>query len=178
MDPRHQSNPERLERGLLATPIQCTFRLNNKPISVLHCDGVGDFAAFSGNKSEIDNPAAVAIPDVGPLPPGRYYIVDRGSGGLFAHIRDFFMDLINHTDRDKWFALYRDDGNVDDWTYINDVGRGHFRLHPHGLANISDGCITLADPPAFYRLRDRLLHTTLIPIPGGKGFAYGTVEVQ
>jgi hypothetical protein len=159
-------------------PVQCTFRLNNKPMSVLHCDGVGDFAAFSGHDTVKNNPSAVAIPDVGPLPPGRYYIVNRGSGGLFTHMRDVFMDLVNDTDRGKWFALYRDDGQLDDWTFINGVGRGHFRLHPHGRANISEGCITLADAPAFYRLRNYLLHTPLIALPGGKGFAYGTVDVR
>nr|WP_152985973.1 DUF2778 domain-containing protein [Burkholderia sp. lig30] len=147
-------------------------------MSVLHCDGVGDFDAFSGKDGVKNDPAAVAMPGDGPLPPGRYYIVDRGSGGLFTHIRDFFMDFINHTDRGKWFALYRDDGNIDDWTFINGIGRGHFRLHPRGLANISEGCITLADPPAFYRLRARLLGATPLAIPGGKGFAYGTVDVQ
>nr|WP_244923066.1 DUF2778 domain-containing protein [Paraburkholderia silvatlantica] len=147
-------------------------------MSVLRCDGLGDFAAFSGRDGVKNNPASVSIPDVGPLPPGRYYIVDRGSGGLFTHMRDFFMDLVNDTDREKWFALYRDDGQIDDWTFINGVGRGHFRLHPHGRVNISEGCITLADPPAFYRLRDRLLHATPIGLPGGKGFAYGTVDVQ
>ena len=147
-------------------------------MSVLHCDGVGDFAAFSGRDSVKNDPAAVAFPNVGPLPPGRYYIVDRGSGGLFSHIRGFFMDHANHTDRKKWFALYRDDGNVDDWTFINGATRGLFRLHPHGLANVSEGCITLADVPAYYRLRDHLLRATPIAIPGGKGLAYGTVEVQ
>src|ERR1700688_3097052 len=133
-------------------PIQCTFRLNNKPMSVLHCDGVGDFDAFSGIDGVKNNPDAVSIPDVGPLPRGRYYIVDRGSGGLFTHIIDFFADFINQTERRKWFALYRDDGNVDDWTFIDDVARGLFRLHPHGTSNVSKGCITLADPSTFYRL--------------------------
>lgn len=159
-------------------PIPCTFRLNNRAMSVLRCDGVGEFAAFSGENGARNNPASAAIPNAGPLPPGRYYIVDRGSGGPFSHIRDLFMDLINDTDRGKWFALYRDDGQIDDWTFVNGVGRGHFRLHPRGRANISEGCITLADPSAFYRLRDRLLHATLIALPGGKGFAYGTVDVQ
>lgn len=104
--------------------------------------------------------------------------MDRGSGGLFSHIRDFLADLANRTERRKWFALYRDDGNVDDWTFIDDVARGLFRLHPHGTSKVSKGCITLADPPGFYRLRDRLLHATPVAIPGGSGFAYGTVEVQ
>jgi hypothetical protein len=88
------------------------------------------------------------------------------------------MDFVNQTDRGKWFALYRDEGSVDDWTFINGVGRGHFRLHPHGLANVSEGCITLTDPPAYYRLRDRLLRAAPIAIPGGKAFAYGTVQVR
>jgi hypothetical protein len=158
--------------------IQCTFHLNNKPMSVLHCDDIGDFAAFSGKNKVKNDPAAVAIPNVGPLPPGRYYIVDRGSGGLFTHIADFVVDVMNRTERGKWFTFYRDDGDVDDWTFINGVRRGLFRLHPHGASNVSQGCITLADKAAFYRLRNRLLRATPIAIPGGKGFAYGTVEVQ
>lgn len=159
-------------------PIQCTFRLNNQSMSVLHCDGVGDFAAFSGNDGMKNNPAAVAVPNVGPLPPGRYYIVDRGSGGPFTHMLDFVVDVWNRTDRGKWFALYRDDGDVDDWTFVNGVSRGLFRLHPRGASNVSQGCITLADVASFHRLRNHLLHVTPIAIPGGKGFAYGTVEVQ
>ena len=159
-------------------PIQCTFSLNKKPMSVLQCEGVGDFAAFSGTDEVKNDPAAVAIPKVGPLPLGRYYIVDRGSGGLFTHILDRFADIMNKTERQKWFALYRDDGSVDDWTFINGVTRGLFRLHPSGRRNVSLGCITLADKAAFYRLRGHLLRTQLIAIPGGKGFAYGTVEVR
>jgi hypothetical protein len=147
-------------------------------MSLLHCAGVGDFAAFSGNDKGKNNPAAVAIPQTGPLPPGRYYIVDRGSGGLFTYIIDFFADVINRTERQKWFALYREDGNADDWTFINGVKRGLFRLHPSGASNLSEGCITLADVAAFYRLRGHLLRTPVIAIPGGKGFAYGTIEVR
>jgi Protein of unknown function (DUF2778) len=158
--------------------IRCTFMLNNKPMSVMHCDDIGDFPAFSGKDKVKNDPAAVAIPNVGQLPRGRYYIVDRGSGGLFTYFFDFFADITNRTDRRKWFALYRDDDNVDDWTFIDGVARGLFRLHPHGASNVSHGCITLADVSAFYRLRDHLLRTTPIGIPGGKGFAYGTVEVQ
>nr|WP_321783729.1 DUF2778 domain-containing protein [Paraburkholderia sp. J94] len=147
-------------------------------MSVLHCDGIGDFAAFSGRDDVKNNPASVALSGAGPLPPGRYFIVDRGSGGLFSQIRDLFVDIFNDTDREKWFALYRDDGQVDDWTFINGVRRGHFRLHPRGRANISEGCITLSDPPAFYRLRDLLLRSPTIALPGGRGFAYGTVDVR
>lgn len=112
--------------------------------------------------------------NAGPLPPGRYYIVDRGSGGLFSHVRDIVLDTLNHTQRSN--ALYRDDGNIDDWTFVNDVARSHFRLHPHGMANNSG--ITLTDPVAFETLREHLLVTTRVHIPGGKGFAYGIVDVN
>ena len=57
------------------------FASTTKPMSVLHCDGVGDFAAFSGRDGVKNNPASVSVPGACPLPPGRYYIVDRGSGG-------------------------------------------------------------------------------------------------
>lgn len=34
------------------------------------------------------------------------------------------------TDHNEWFGLYRDDGKIDDYTWINNVERGNFRLHP------------------------------------------------
>ena len=146
-------------------------------MSVLHCPGVGDFDAFSGDGAGKDNPNDAGIVDVGPLPPGRYYVVDRGSGGLFTHIRDFFLDHAYGTDRSKWFALYNST-TKDDWVFVNGVKRGNFRLHPHGPRNLSEGCITLADPVAFDRLRGHLKASSQIAIPGGKGFAYGTVDVK
>ncbi|MEM5345551.1 DUF2778 domain-containing protein [Paraburkholderia azotifigens] len=146
-------------------------------MSVLQCEGIGNFDAFSGHDNGRNNPAAVAIPDIGPLPPGRYYIVNRGSGGLFTHVRDLFVDLVNGTDHNKWFALFRDDGDIDDWTFIHAVGRGHFRLHASGLRNRSDGCITLPDRIAFDRLQHMLRSASVMSVPGGKGLAYGTVDV-
>ncbi|CAG9214701.1 conserved hypothetical protein [Paraburkholderia sabiae] len=160
-------------------PVACTFLLNRKTMSILHCENIGDFAAFSGNDGWAkNNPDAAAVPKVGPLPPGRYYIVDRGSGGIFTHIKDSIMDFWSDTERGKWFALYRDDDEIDDWTFVDGVRRGNFRLHPHGRQNLSEGCVTLADPVGFYRLRDRLIHSSRMAIPGGKGFAYGTVVVR
>ncbi|MEM5338517.1 DUF2778 domain-containing protein [Paraburkholderia azotifigens] len=158
-------------------PIACTFRLNGEPMSILRCAGVGDFAAFSGDGTGKDDPKAAAIRDVGPLPPGRYYIVDRGSGGLFSHLVDFFRTHVYGTDRSKWFALYHANTS-DDWVFVNGVKRGNFRLHPHGPRNLGQGCITLADPVAFEKLRRSLKSTTQIAIPVGKGFAYGTVDVK
>jgi hypothetical protein len=146
-------------------------------MSVLHCDGIGDFAAFSGDGPGKDNPGAIAIPNVGPLPPGRYYIVDRGSGGIFTHLLDLFRTYVYGTDRSKWFALYNAN-TLDDWVFVDHVKRGNFRLHPHGPRNLSEGCITLADPVAYDKLRDGLKSSSTFAIPGGKGFAYGVVEVK
>ncbi|SDC70465.1 Protein of unknown function [Paraburkholderia lycopersici] len=158
-------------------PIQCTFSLNNKSMSVLHCPGAGAFKAFSGDKASTNNPADIAIPNAGPLPPGRYYIVDRGSGGLFTHLTDYIGAHTWSTDKSQWFSLYSAT-TMDDWLFVHGVRRGNFRLHPAGPKNLSEGCITLADPVAFVRLRAALKAASRMPLPGGKGFAYGTVDVQ
>jgi hypothetical protein len=39
-----------------------------------------------------------------------------------------------------WFALFADDGTIDDNTLCNHVRRGEFRLHPRHIG-ISQGCI-------------------------------------
>ena len=69
-------------------PIACNMTLNSKTFTVLECRGAGSFPVFSGN----DNLADVAMADIGPLPPGRYYIVDRQSGGRLGYLRDFFLE--------------------------------------------------------------------------------------
>ncbi|WP_063533136.1 DUF2778 domain-containing protein [Burkholderia sp. MSMB1589WGS] len=159
-------------------PISCTFALNNQKFSTLQCPGVGAFPAFSGTGKGRDNPAAVATKDVGPLPPGRYYIVDRESGGRLGNIRDFVLEHFYGTDRTTWFALYRADGQIDDWTFINGVRRGSFRLHPNGPRGLSEGCVTLVNPQDFVKLRAALKATPMISVPGFAGRAYGTVDVR
>ncbi len=159
-------------------PINCKFKLDKREISSLQCEGVGEFAAFSGRDGISKNNADYSDKlGVGPLPVGRYYIVDRGSGGFFSRLYTSAVDWVNDNDHSTWFALYRDDGKVDDETFVNGVRRGNFRLHPHGRLNISEGCITLSDKAAFIRLRKRLLGTVRMPIPDGTGFAYGVIEV-
>ncbi|CAN7395394.1 DUF2778 domain-containing protein [Trinickia sp. LjRoot230] len=159
-------------------PISCQFILNNDRFSTLSCLGVGTFTAFSGNGTGRDNPAAVDKPDVGPLPPGRYYVVDRESGGLMGSIRDFALKHLYGTDRTTWFALYRNDGVIDDWTSINGIRRGNFRLHPIGPRRLSDGCIALVDPRQFNMLHDRFKSASTISVPGTAMRAYGTVDVR
>ncbi|WP_072036613.1 DUF2778 domain-containing protein [Leclercia adecarboxylata] len=139
--------------------IRCTFHLNGGQLSTLSCPGVGFFPAYSGNKGvNRNNPGAVSTPEVGPLPPGLYYIVTRPRGGLKSRWKDTIKELESGSNRDFWFALYRDDGHIDDRTFIDNVERGSFRLHPAGQSGISNGCITLPHH-AHYRL---LMHSLLL----------------
>ena len=109
-------------------------------------------------------------PKVGPIPPGVYYIVDRPSGGRLGAIWDFLRP-----DKANWFALYRDDGIIDDQTSVNGVLRGAFRLH---YGSISEGCITLTDRDAYARLNQILRTTSTGVIPGTNITYYGTVTVK
>lgn len=107
--------------------IDCTFRLNAGGLSTLSCPGTGYFTAFSGNAGpHRNNPDSSSVMDTGPLPPGRYYIVDRPRGGMLGPIRDLANSIATGSNRDLWFGLYRDDGKFDDVTYIDGVMRAHF----------------------------------------------------
>lgn len=157
-------------------PASCIYRLNGQHLSTLTCDG-RTFAAFSGNGDDINAPGAIARIDSGPLPTGRYYIVDRQSGGRFGWLWDLGARLAPGTGRDHWFALYRIDGKIDDETYIEGVRRGQFRLHPMGSGRISKGCITLVSHTAFARLSAYLRSADLAYIPGTNIRFYGVVDV-
>lgn len=158
-------------------PVACTFQLNGKPTSLLQCPGIGNLAAFSGHDRGRDNPAAVALEDIGPIPPGRYYIVDRQSGGRLGWLYDFLRTYAYGTDRDKWFALWRE--KTGDTTIINGVRRGQFRLHPIGPQGLSDGCITITSPHSFDALAAYLRKQGASwPVPGTTLKAYGWVDVQ
>lgn len=158
--------------------LNCTFWLNSDVMSSFDCPGLGCMQAFSGTGTGRNRPDSVGIAELGPLPTGCYYIVDRQSGGRMGTIRDFVLHQFYGTDRSSWFALYRDDGVIDDVTSIGKVQRGAFRLHPIGPRGLSEGCITLASPAAFERLRVKLKAGPVIPIPGTTGTAYGTVTVS
>jgi len=58
-------------------PVRCTFSLNSRETSRLACEGFGSVVAYSGRGKGRDNPYDVADKDVGALPPGTYYLVDR-----------------------------------------------------------------------------------------------------
>lgn len=78
--------------------------------------------------------------------------------------------------RYEWFALYRDDGKIDDHTWVNNVKRGNFRLHPRGPLGVSLGCITLQHRTDFIAIRQALLYTPQVKLPNGL-MSYGTIEV-
>ncbi|MGR5945684.1 DUF2778 domain-containing protein [Enterobacter sp. C4G1] len=156
--------------------IHCTFRLNGNALSNLSCPGIGFFPAYSGNAGiHRNNPDSVAVKNIGPLPPGKYYIVERPRS-MSTYVKDVFATKYTGSDHSIWFALYREDGSIDDTTFINAVSRGSFRLHPAGYEGISNGCITLPSPSHFAVLREALLRTPKILVSGSL-YAYGTVQV-
>ncbi len=159
-------------------PVECTVVLNKQSLSTLHCPGFGSVSAFSGNGRHINNPDSVAVADKGPLPPGIYYIVDRQSGGHLGWFWDSVKDIGTNTHRADWFALYRNDGKIDDVTIINSIRRAHFRLHPVGRFRESDGCITLPSLAQFTSLRAFLKAQPTFDVPGTKLKAYGRVTVR
>lgn len=162
----------------LVMPIQCTFDLNGKTTSLLNCPGIGTMVAFSGQKAGRDNPAEVSKEDIGPIPPGVYYIVDRQSGGRLGSFRDFWdAHGYGTTDRTKWFMLWNP--KTGDSTIVNGVRRGNFRLHPMGPARLSEGCITVVNPIQFERLEKALRSAgPRLPVPGAGFKAYATVLVK
>ncbi|WP_262144388.1 DUF2778 domain-containing protein [Serratia ficaria] len=156
----------------------CVFYLNSQRMSTLVCRGFGSVSAFSGNGADRNRPESAAVPFDGPLPKGEYFIVDRESGGRLGWVRDAFQDTLAGTHRAGWFGLYRNDGVIDDFTFINGVKRGHFRLHPTGRFGISEGCVTLPDVVQYYRLFKFLKSQKMMPIPGSPLFHYGRITVK
>ncbi|MGL5599980.1 MAG: DUF2778 domain-containing protein [Silvania sp.] len=156
--------------------LQCYFHLNGGKYGTLACPGVGFFPAFSGNGSATNNPDSAHIPDVGPLPPGRYYILLRERGGTFTQTKDSVNAFFTGSNRNEWFALYRDDEIINDETFFQGVRRGEFRLHPIGPSGLSKGCITLYSQSNFKVLSAALLRTGGIQL-GNYKIAHGVVQV-
>jgi len=151
--------------------IDCSFHLNNKPMSSFKM-GAPSFPAFSGLGKHVNRTISQCVPDSGPIPKGSYYIFDRQSGGLFGPLKDLFND------KDTWFALYAIDNKIDDETYCEQVKRGQFRLHPNGELGISRGCITINDWSDYQVIRSLLKGTKTIEIPDVGLECYGKVRVQ
>ncbi|MCG5075187.1 DUF2778 domain-containing protein [Paraburkholderia tagetis] len=158
------------------------FLVDNKFLSPLTINGLGTFDAYSGNDRYRNRGGCTAVPENGPIPAGKYWIIDRPTGGIgsiaMARIKDEWNTFFGHpSNHREWFALYRDDGKIDDITWVNGVKRGQFRLHPAGGHGISLGCITLSSRVDFLRIRNALLYTMTIPAGNSGLSAYGTIEV-
>lgn len=103
--------------------LQCSFELNGQPMSQFVM-GTMSFPAFSGDGKYINKRTYACTPNMGPIPPGEYYIFDRRGGGHLEWFKNLFSD--HH----QWFALYAIDDEIDDEVFCNKVKRGNFRLHP------------------------------------------------
>ncbi|WP_426445998.1 tlde1 domain-containing protein [Siccibacter colletis] len=67
--------------------------LNGADYAPFNLYGVGVFMAFSGNGIYRNKGACGAMKGDGPLPPGKYWIVERGSAGCItiAHNSDYAL---------------------------------------------------------------------------------------
>jgi hypothetical protein len=162
--------------------IQGKFVVNNELFSPLIMYGVGSFSAFSGDGPFRNHGGCTKIPNKGPIPAGKYWIVDRPSGGIGSRLQAWASDTANsflgtHTDRGEWFALYCDDEQIDDYMWVEGVRRGNFRLHPVGGRKVSYGCITLQSYSDFHSVRRALLRTARVPVGNSGLSAYGYIEV-
>lgn len=149
---------------------QCLFELNGRELSEFRI-GAHAFAAFSGSGKYANTRSAACMRGQGPIPPGRYYIFDRQSGGMLGSIRDLL------TGRDDWFALYAADGRIDDETFCEGVSRGSFRLHPKGRLGRSEGCVVIEREHDFIQLRAMLRSLPPRLMPGANLPTYGTLLV-
>ncbi|MFM0237606.1 DUF2778 domain-containing protein [Paraburkholderia phytofirmans] len=159
-------------------PVKCTFVLNGQRDSVFSCEGTASVAAFSGMDHGRDNPDDTAVENVGPIPKGTYYLVDRQSGGLMGFLYEWcYATGSVSTDRRKWFTLWNP--ATGDTTNINGIKRGHFRLHPMGYLGLSHGCITVENSQEFDRLQKFIRSRgQTVPVPGIALRAYETVDVK
>lgn len=157
---------------------QCTFILNEKPLSDFVVGGSrfaggSRFPAFSGMEAHKNKRSAACHPDIGPIPPGRYYIFDRQSGGRLGALRERFGG-----GREGWFALYREDDHIDDTAICESIERGNFRIHPRGPMGISRGCITIESAADFQRLSTLLRSISPVAVKGSQLKSYGIVTVS
>jgi len=119
--------------------ITCFFTNNGMPTSLLTCNGVGRFPAFSGQRQGRNNASLTSVRDIGPIPQGTYYIIGRQSGGRLSSIREAALKYAYSTDRRHWFSLYRRDGKIDDYTLLmacDEVISGYIPLVHVGLVKV------------------------------------------
>lgn len=155
--------------------------LNGADYAPFNLYGVGVFMAHSGLGAYRNNANCMAIPYAGPTPPGKYWIIDRKEGSWLSQKREEIHDGFNKIigrrafGKTDWFALWCDDWDIDDYTWIDGVKRGNFRLHP---GTVSKGCITIAHDSDYAMIHNALMNTSLIQVPCRRSLmARGWVEV-
>lgn len=97
--------------------LQGKFIVNDADFSPLIIYGIGTFMAYSGKDQYRNQASCIAIPELGPIPDGRYHIVKRPTGGWKGIIRTDLHDFYSWPTstpviKYEWFALYRDDGII------------------------------------------------------------------
>lgn len=157
-----------------------TFPLNRADLAPLMFYGVGTFPAYSGDGKYRNQPGCTHAINNGALPHGRYWIVPRPTGGIRTKFLNLLADAWTGRERDRWLALYRDDGVIDDSTWIDNVQRGGFRLHPPGASRsaLSKGCLTLLRNSDYEVIHTALMRTNPITVPGTELLACGIIEVD
>lgn len=153
------------------------MQLNDQSRTTLHCDDCGksgmDFVVFSGRGNCVNDPSCVADANVGPIPPGTYYIVQHGTGTM-GWLWDDLRPWFGWAPRGTWFELWSTDTSSDNMT-IDGVSRGQFRLHPIGPLGLSEGCVVVCD--RFSVLSQQLLSTPMGTVPGSNTEYYGKLTV-
>lgn len=73
--------------------LQGKFIVNDADFSPLMIYGVGTFMAFSGDGIYRNRGGCGMIPDKGPIPRGKYWIVDRPEGNWKNRLRSWAIDI-------------------------------------------------------------------------------------
>ncbi len=78
-----------------------------------------------------------------------------------------------------WFALYADDGQLDDETLCENAKRGSFRLHPGGRGGgFGLGCITIPEKSHFMMISQLLHKATAGTIHGSELAPFAAIDVR
>lgn len=154
---------------------QCEFKLNGKAIGQLRIKfshRVINVPAFSGLNAAANNSKTMCLPEVGAIPKGSYYIVDRESGGRLGWLYDRLQN------KSEWFALYAIDSKIDDETLCDGIIRGQFRLHPAGVRATSRGCIVLPNMDDYQLVKNELKSNGKFWVDDSDLTAYGVLTVS
>ena len=158
--------------GLICT-IEYSIKLHTILIRKVDKDGnilrLTTSRVFSGNGDGKNNPDNVGNKDNGPIPPGKYYVIKRQSGGIRSQIEDWTYKLWNDNDKTQWLTFIAIDDALDDQKEINGVFRSSFRMH-YGTRSL--GCITFLDKEVFEKAREFILETESRTVKGADGTEY------